>query len=168
MESRIPRLGGAARQTGELSTQQGPERGAQSPQSLSEMVRNSLTTSAWFQEMVTEVVCDCVASQLEEIRKENQQVRDGLSVLRSDMEQNSSESWKQGAIRLDKDMESLRDYVQKSTEMIWQQINSQSGGVARHPPNSGVKMEDEENENFRSRTPREKPRVESCKNSSSR
>ena len=118
MESRIPRLGGAARQKGEISTQQGSERGAQSPQSMIEMVRNVLIMSAWFQEMVTEAVRGRVASQIEEIRKDNQQLRDGLPVLRSDMEQNSSESWKQDDIRLEKDMESLRDYVQKSAEIF--------------------------------------------------
>ena len=120
MESRIPRLGGKARQRGEISTQRGPERGAQSPQSVSEMVRNVLTTSSWFQEMVTEAVRGCVESQL----------RDDLSVLRKDMEQRSYESWKQAANHLDKDIESLRDYFQKSTKMIWQQIHSQSGGIA--------------------------------------
>ena len=85
---------------------------------MREMVRNVLTASAWFQEMVAEAVRGCLAPQLEEIRKDNQQLRGVFSVLRSEKEQNSSESGKQDATRLAKNMESLRDYVQKSAEIF--------------------------------------------------
>ena len=100
--------------------------------------------------------------------KKNQHLRDDLSALHSYVELNSSESWRQDAIRLDRGIESLRDNVQKSTEMIWQQMYSQWRGSARHPPNSMAKVQDEPTENFSSRTPRENPRVKSPDDSSFR
>ena len=147
MESRIPSLsrtnrGGVDRSTTQTASQTlGHE--SQSRSTMEGIMRNILTSSSWFQEMITQTVEGCVGARLDGIRTDLEQLKADLTALRTDVESSDPQSWQQDKRRLDKDVDALRDFVQRSSEVIWQQIAQLEGRIPGQVPSPRTKVEED-------------------------
>ena len=72
--------------------------------------------------MMMQTIMECLEPQLEEIRRDLQQLRSDLYVLPGDIEQKCSGSCLQEVDPLYKDFLALRDFSQKNSNAIWKQM----------------------------------------------
>ena len=106
------------------------------------MLREILTSSPWFREMIEQAVRGCLEPRVAEISNELQSLKADLSALRTDVELQYSNSWQQDIQRLDRDMDSLRDFVKRHSESISQEMAQVVGKFSQDPAESRVKQED--------------------------
>mgnify|MGYP002259872596 FL=1 len=119
-------------------------RTGQSRQALDGMMRNVLQSSSWLTEMIAQAARGCVEAELEESRKEIQQLQADLAELRADVESKDSKSWEQDKLRLDKDIEALRTFVQQNSDLIWTQITHLGEKIPQEASRTKAKSEEDQ------------------------
>ena len=142
MESRIPRVGGTRRSEGDTQVSHVPAQMSQSRQFTEGMVREILTSSTWFREMIEQTARGLFEPKVKEIHTELLNLKANLSALRTDIEPLCSNSWQQEIYRLDRDIDALRDFVKRSSEAISQEMAQVVGKSSEDALNPRVKPED--------------------------
>ena len=142
MESRIPRVTGTRRTGGDTQVSHVPAQLSQSHQFTEGMVREILTSSPWFREMIEQAARGLFEPKVKEIHTEILNLKADLSALRTDVEPLCSNSWQQEIYRLDRDIDALRDFVKRSSEAISQEMAQVVGKSSEDALNPRVKRED--------------------------
>ena len=119
-----------------------PAQLSQSLQFTEGMVRESLTSSTWFREMIEQAARGLFETKVKGIHTELLNLKADLSALRTDVESQCSTSWQQEIYRLDRDIDALRDFVKRSSEAILQEMAQVVGKSSQDALNPRVKHED--------------------------
>ena len=121
-ESRIPRMAGS-RGSGTDAGSSASRGQVTSPRRIVEgIVREALTSAPGLKEMIQQAVKSHVDAELVGLRQELEHLRTDLTACRNDLEAQNLKSCEQDIGRLDEDVAALREYTQKTSDALWQQI----------------------------------------------